>query len=150
MERPKFLQIKIDTFAEDVIEHYKLCKKVNENGFLFICVKGGMYGLPHTGIIAQKLLKECLGKHRYCQSDKTPRFWKYDWRPISFSLIVDDFGANYVSKEPDNHCIKILEEFDAVDKDREDKKYCGISLDFDHSKREVHISMPGYYGEALQ
>ena len=71
MERPEFLRMKIDTFPEDVIERYKLQEKVDANGFLFIRVERGMYGLPHAGIIAQKLLEERLTKHGYRQSDHT-------------------------------------------------------------------------------
>ena len=71
----------------------------------------GIYGLPHAGIISQKLLKERLEKHGYRQSDETPGFWKHDTRPICFSLIVDDFGVKYVGEEHANHLIGVLEEF---------------------------------------
>ena len=114
-------KMKIESFPEDLIEHYKLCKKVDENGLLFIRVEQGMYGLPHAGIIAQKLLEERLTKHRYRQSDHTPGLWIHDWRPISFSIIVDDFGVKYVGREHADHLIKILEEFYVVDKDWEGK-----------------------------
>ena len=150
MDRPEFLRMKIETFPEDVIEHYKLREKADPNGFIFIRVERGMYGLPHAGIIAQKLLEERLAKHGYHQSDKTPGLWTHVWRPISFSLIVDDFGVKYVGKEHADHLIKILEENYVVDKDWEGKKYCGISLDFDYAKRQVHLSMPGYCDEALR
>ena len=109
-----------------------------------------MYGLPHAGIIAQKLLEERLAKHGYCQSDHIPRLWIHDWRPISFSLIVDNFEVKYVGKEHADHLIKILEEFYVVEKDWEGKKYCGITLDFDYIKHQVHLSMPGYCNEGLQ
>ena len=134
--------MKIETSPEDVIEHYKLREKADENGFIFICVKQGMYGLPHAGIIAKNLLEERLAKHGYHQSDKTPGLWTHDWRPISFSLIVDDFGVKYVGKEHADNLIKILEENYVVDKDWEGKKYCGISLDFEYTKRQVLLSMP--------
>ena len=72
MDRPEFLRMKIETFPEDVITHYNLCDKTDENGFIFIRVELGMYGLPHAGIIAQKPLEERLAKHGYHQSDKIP------------------------------------------------------------------------------
>ena len=37
-----------------------------------------------------------------------------------------------------------------VEKDWEGKKYCGITLDFDYIKCQVHLSMPGYCNEGLQ
>ena len=60
MERPEFLRIKLSNFPEDVIEHYKLQEKVKKKGFVYVKYVCGMYGLPHAGIIAQKLLEERL------------------------------------------------------------------------------------------
>ena len=122
---------------------------MDKNGNIYIRVERGIYRLPHAGIIAQKLLEERLAKHGYRQSDKTPGFWKHDWRPISFSLIVNDIGVKYVGKEHTDHLIKILEEQYVVDKDWEGKKYCGINPDFDYVKRQVHLSMPGYCSKAI-
>ena len=115
--------MKLSNFPDDVIEEYKLNKLVDKNGFLFIRAENGMYRLPHAVIIAQKLLEESLKKHGYCQSDKTPGFWKHDTRHICFSLIVDDFGVKYVGKEHADHIIGVLEELYVVDKDWEGKKY---------------------------
>ena len=60
-------------------------------------------------------------------------------RPISFTLIVDDFGVKYVGKEHADHLISILEELYVVEKDWAGKKYCGINLDWDYDKRKVHL-----------
>jgi hypothetical protein len=54
-----------------------------------------MYGLPQAGIIAQELLEERLQKAGYTQSKLTPGYWKHEWRPISFTLVVDDFGVKW-------------------------------------------------------
>ena len=29
----------------------------------------------------------------------TPGLWLHEWRPIQFSLVVDDFGVKYVGEE---------------------------------------------------
>ena len=60
-----------------------------------------------------------------------------------------NFGVNYVGKEHADHLIGVLIEFYVVDKDWEGKKYCGIILDWDYIKQQVHLSMPGYYDEGL-
>ena len=92
-ERLEFVRMKIANFPEDVIEHYNLRNKVVEKGNLYIkCVKG-MYGLPHAGIIAQKLLEERLNAAGYYQSDKTPGFWKHKWRPICFFFHCRQFWS---------------------------------------------------------
>ena len=100
-------------------------------------------------IIAQKLLEERLNKAGYFQSDKTPRFWKHEWRPVSFSLIVDDFGFKYVGNEHAKHLTKVLKELYSITEDWEAEKYSGITLDWDYHQRQVRLSMPGYCKEAL-
>ena len=55
-----------------------------------------------------------------------------------------------MGKEHADHLVKILEEFYVVEKDWEGKKYCGITLDFDYIKHQVHLSMPGYCNKGLQ
>ena len=72
-----------------------------------------------------------MEKYDYFQSDKTPGFWTHKWRPISFTLLMDDFGVKYVGKEHANHLISVPEEHYVVKKDWLGKKYCGITLDWD-------------------
>ena len=150
MDRPEFLRMKIDNFPDDVIEQYKLKDKADNKGFVILRVEKGMYGLPHAGILAQNFLEERLELHGYTQSDKTPGFWSHTWRPINFTLIVDNFGVKYVGEEHANHLLKVLKEHYVVDEHWEDsQKYCGITMDWDYIRREVHLSMPGYCIEAL-
>ena len=101
-----------------------------------------MYGLPQAGIIAQKLLQECLQKAGYTQSKITPGYWKHEWRPISFTLTVDDFGIKYIGKEHVHHLIKVLKEHYEVEEDWGVTRYLGITMDWDSKGHEVHLSMP--------
>jgi hypothetical protein len=70
-----------------------------------------MYGLPQAGIIAEQLLKECLQKHGYHQSQTTPGLWKHDTHPIRFSLDVNDFGVKYVGKENAQHLLETVRHY---------------------------------------
>lgn len=141
MDRPEFLGIKIANFPDDVIGHYKLKDKVDAKGNLNVkCVKG-MHGLPHAGIIVQKLLEERLNKAGYHQSDKTQGFWKHKWRSVSFSLIVDDFGVKYVGDQHAKHLINVLKDHYTITEDWEAEKYNDITLECDYQ--------PGYCKEAL-
>ena len=113
-------------------------------------VQKGMHGLPQAGIIAQQLLKKRLNLKGYCQSDTNPGYWKHDWQPISFSLVVDDFEVKYVGEQYANHLLAVLRKDYVVDKNKKGNKYCGITIDWDYDKGKVHLSMPGYCSEALQ
>jgi hypothetical protein len=108
-----------------------------------------MYGLPQAEIIAQELLGKRLLKAGYRQSKVTPGYWKHDWQPISFTLVVDDFGIKYINKTDVNHLIQTLKQDYDIEEDWEGTWYLGITLDWDYKKREVHLSMPDYVEQAL-
>ena len=89
-------------------EHYQPKDKADNKRKVYVkCVKG-MYGLPHAGIISQKLLEERLNEADDYQSDQTPGFWKHKWRPMCFSLIGDNFGVKYERKEEEEHLLRTL------------------------------------------
>ncbi len=108
-----------------------------------------MYGLPQAGIIAQELLEERLKKAGYTQSKLMPGYWKHKWHPISFTLLVDNFGVKYIGEEQVMHLIKVLKEHYKVEEDWEGKRYLGITLDWDYKNHKVHLSMPEYVEHAL-
>jgi hypothetical protein len=148
LKRREYVRMKLEDFPEDIIELYDLRAKAR-NGAVYVSVKRGMYGLPQSGILAQELLEERLNKHGYFQSKYTPGFWTHTWRPISFSLVVDDFGVKYVGKEHADHLCKVLREDYEIEEDWEGTRYVGLTFDWDYEKREVHVSLPGYVPKAL-
>jgi hypothetical protein len=149
MKRYEYFRMKLELFPLDIINKYDLTNKVNHSGNVHCEVRQGMYGLPQAGIIAQELLKECLLKAGYSQSKITPGYWKHEWRPISFTLIVDDFGVKYIGKEHAMHLIKTLKEHYEVEEDWDGRRYVGVTIDWDYRNREVHLSMPEYVEWAL-
>jgi hypothetical protein len=78
-----------------------------------------MYGLPQAGIIAQDLLTKGLNKAGYQQSKITPGYWQHDWRPISFTLVINDFGVKYIDKNNVEHLMSILKQDYTIDTDWE-------------------------------
>ena len=147
--KPEFLRMKLSYFPDDVIEHYKLKDKVDAKGNVYVKCVRGMYGLPHAGIIAQKLLETRLNEHGYFQSRITPGFWKHNTRPICFSLLVDDFGVKYTGDEHAEHLLAALRENYTVSPDWDGERYAGMTLDWDYARRQVHLSIPQYCKDAL-
>ena len=94
---------------EDVIEEYKLHKKFTNNGYVYVEVWKLMYSLNRSGIISHNILVERLHKNGYHQSKYTPGFWTHTFFPISFSLVVHDFGVNHSGKDNTEQLIKVLE-----------------------------------------
>jgi hypothetical protein len=65
---------------------------------VYVELQTDMYGPPQDGILANQLLARRLAIHGYHQTKFTPGFWCHVTRPIQFSLVVDDFGVQYVGK----------------------------------------------------
>ncbi len=123
-------RMKLDFFPLDIIDKYDLTNKVDHSGNVHCKVRRGMYKLPQTEIIAQELLKERLLKAGYSQSKITPGYWKHEWRPISFTLVVDDFGVKYIGKDHAMHLIKSLKEHYEVEEDWDRRCYVGVRIDW--------------------
>eukprot|EP00804_Cyclotella_cryptica_P009803 CCRYP_013232-RA/>CCRYP_013232-RA protein AED:0.30 eAED:0.25 QI:0/0/0/1/0/0/3/0/606 len=103
-----------------------------------------------AGILANKLLKQRLAKYGYYEVVHTPGLWKNLTRPISFTLVVDDFSIKYVGKEHADHLLNALKQHYTLDIDWTDSLYCGIALKWDYHNKIVDIAMPGYIKKVLQ
>ena len=130
----EYLRLRLDNFPEDVIAEYNLKDIVTSDGYVYIEVRKGMHGLPQAGLLAQELLEKRLEKHGYKQSKHTPGFCTHKSSPICFSLVVDDFGVEYVGEDNAKHLIQVLEEHYDLSKDWHSTKYCGLLLDWDYKK----------------
>ena len=108
MARKEYLRLKISDMTKDVIEEYGLQEKATTDGYVYVAVSKGMYGLPQAGIIAQQLLEGGLGKERYFQSKFTPGLWSHKWRPVQFSLAVYNFRVEYIGKEHPEHLVGVI------------------------------------------
>jgi hypothetical protein len=72
MSRYKYVCIRINDVLEEIIKQYNLREKIDSEGYIYIKVRKGMYGLPQAGILARKLLEERLNKHGYMQNKAIP------------------------------------------------------------------------------
>jgi hypothetical protein len=102
LHHPEFIQMKLSNIPDEVIKEYKLREKATTNGTIYIKTKLGVYGLPQSGLLANKLLEKRLNKHGYRQSKLIPGLWTHDTQPIQFTLVVDDFGVKYIGEEQPN------------------------------------------------
>ena len=150
LTRYEYTQLHLADVPDEIIEEYKLKDIATAEGFVYIEVRKGMYGLPQAGLLAQQLLERRLQKHGYEQSNIIPGFCTHKWRPIQFSLVVDNFGVKYVGKEHVKHLMNALKEDYEISEDWEGAKCIGLTVDWDYERGEVHLSMPGYVTKALQ
>jgi hypothetical protein len=108
-----------------------------------------MYGLKQAGLLANQLLQTGMAPFGYYPSRHTPVLWLHKTRPISFTLVVDDFSVKYVDKHHAEHLRNALLRTYELTTDWTATVYSGMTLKWDYNKRICHISMPGYVSNVL-
>lgn len=149
LDRYEYMKMPIDVFPEHTIAQYNLRDKV-KGGFVYLECRRCIYGLPQSGALANRLLRERLMPAGYYEVPHTPGLWKHVSRPIQFSLIVDDFGVKYVGEEHAQHLLNHLKQTYTVSEDWTGSLYAGIDLEWDYTNRTLRISMPKYIPKLLQ
>ena len=131
-----------------IIDQYHLLQHAKD-GMVHIEMRKAVYGLPQAGILANKKLCRMLEPHGYHEHDNTPGLWSHKTRPISFTLVVDDFGVKFVRHKHADHLIRCPQTTYKLTEDWTGSLYCGITLDWNYEQKYVDISMPGYIKKKL-
>ena len=76
--------------------------------------------------------------------------WKHNSHPISFTLVVVDFGVKYVGREHLDHLIQALNDEYEITVDLQGSYMLGMTIKWDYINKHVDVSMLGYINKALQ
>lgn len=144
MARPEYVKAHISKFPEDIIQRYNLRALMDSQGYVYMKIKKGMYGLKQAALLAYQYLIKQLAPHGYHPCKYSLGYWYHETRPTKFCLCVDDFGVKYFSKEDAQHLIDALEKTFTISVDWEGRKYCGFNINFNYDKGYVDIDMNGY------
>jgi hypothetical protein len=148
MARFEYMRLPMNLLPDEIKQQYKL-QAVADDGWVYVEIRKGMYGLPQAGLLANKLLQERLATHGYEPVTHTHGLWRHKTRPITFSLVVDDFGVKYVGKENADHLLNTLRQYYPTTADWDGELYCGITLKWNYDEHWVELSMPHYVKSAL-
>jgi hypothetical protein len=148
MARFEYMKLPLKLIPDEIINAYNLLALVSD-GYIYLEIRKGMPGLKQAGRIANDRLQQHLAKFGYAPVARTPSLWKHATRPVTFSLVVDDFGVKYVGKQHAEHLIHSLTQLYQISIDWTGALYLGLTLKWDYKNRIVDLSMPGYINEAL-
>ena len=71
------MHLKLCDIPEDAARKYNLVTKVKSDGYVYIGIMHGMYGLPQLGLLAQQLLKKRLNAEGYIKDKLVPGLWTH-------------------------------------------------------------------------
>eukprot|EP00804_Cyclotella_cryptica_P013537 CCRYP_021093-RA/>CCRYP_021093-RA protein AED:0.19 eAED:0.14 QI:0/0/0/1/1/1/4/0/1001 len=114
MERPEYMRLQLKLIPDEIIAKDNLRNKVDANGWVYMRIGLGMYSLLQAGRLANKLLQKQLNLEGYYHCQFTPGLWRHKWRPITFSLFVDNFGIETVGLSHVKHLKHALEKYNEV------------------------------------
>jgi hypothetical protein len=138
----------LSRFLEEIVDKYKL-KALAVDGWVYIEIRKGVYGLKQAGLLDNKLLQHRLTPFGYYPALHTPGLWLHKTTPIAFSLILDDFTVKYMGKQCAAHLQDALLRSFELTTDWEGKLYSGMNLKWDYKNRPCDISMPCYVANVL-
>ena len=148
MTHYEYMNIPVKDIHDEIMKQYNLKAKII-NKQVLVEIRKGMYRLPQAGILANERLVGHLARSGYIQTRHTPGLFTHTTRPIAFTLVVDDFGINYVEKEHATHLLDCLKSQYVITEDWTGSVYCGLTLQWNYTLRTVDVSMPGYIAKAL-
>jgi hypothetical protein len=102
LPRFEYIKMLLSRFPEEIIQKYNL-NALAVDGWVYIEIRKGMYGLKQAGLHANQLIQTRLAPFGYYPARHTPGLWLHKTRPISFTIVVDDFAVKYVGKQHAEH-----------------------------------------------
>jgi hypothetical protein len=148
LPRFEYMKMLLSRFPEKIIQKYNL-NALAVDGWVYIEIRKGMYGLKQAVLLANQLLQTRLAPFGYYPARHTPGLWLHKTQSISFTLVVDDFAVKCVGKQHAEHLRNALLKTYELTTDWKAKVYSGMTLKWDNKKRTCNISMPGYVSNVL-
>ena len=104
LDYTEYIKIQLTDIPQDFIDKYNLQEYV-QKGWVYFEIHNNVYGIPQSASLANDLLETRILKRDYCQCPQTPGLWRHRWRPVLFSIIVDDFKVEYLGKHHTDHLL---------------------------------------------
>ena len=143
------MKLQLHIIPQEIIDEYSLHDLVDKDGWVYLKIVKGMYGLKQSRIIANLELTKHLDKFGYYPVQHTPGLWRHKTRATIFTLVVDDFTIKYATHQDADHLLQALHAKYTIFTYWGASLYIGITLKWDYTAGHVNLSMPKYLTKAL-
>jgi hypothetical protein len=148
LPRFEYMKMLLSRFPEEIVQKYNL-NALAVDGWVYIEIRKGMYGLKQGVLLTNQLLQTRLAPFGYNTARHTPGQWLHKTRPIYLSFVVDDFAVKYVGKQHVDHLRHALLKTYELATDWAGTVYSGMTFKWDYKNRTCDISMPGCVSNVL-
>ena len=148
LEAPEYMWIRLCDIPLASHAKYNIASYVGPGATtVAVRIKGGMYGLPQAGRLAQAKLIKVLYDNDYYMCKHTTCLFKHKTLATEFTLTVDDFVISHLPRDL-QHLLDALRSAYPITyvTDTTTIDYIGFKVDFyyDLPIRKCVLSMPGY------
>jgi hypothetical protein len=127
------MRLPISILPDKIVEKYHLTRLVVE-GWVYLEILKGMYGLKQAGILANQMLQKRLKPFGYNPARHIPGLWLHTTKPKVFSLVVDDFAVKYITDTDAHHLRNALLRNYEITTDWGGTVYSGTTFKWDYEK----------------
>jgi hypothetical protein len=86
MERYEYMRLPLSIIPNGLVQQYSLQTLATPDGWVYMEIRKGMYGLKQAGLISNLCLAAHLAKYGYTPTPRTPGLWCHESRNISFTM----------------------------------------------------------------
>ena len=144
MDGPEYMRLHSKYFFDDIQSKYDIDSKLASNGYIYIRINKGIYGLKQAAVLAYNQLVMNLAKNGNSPCPSTTGIWKHKTCKTRFCLCVINFGVKLFNDAGKTHFLDSLEQYYSISVDRKGTNYLGLTIDWNYSGGYVDIFMPGY------
>ena len=138
----QYMKIHRRYLTPEIILEYGLTEDYfTPNGYCFVEIRKGMYGLKEAAILAYDQLCAHLAPYGYHPVKHTPGLWKHTARPTTFTLAVDDFGIKFFCKADADHLFDALATKYTITKDWSGTSYLGFTIKWNYAAGHLHARL---------
>jgi hypothetical protein len=97
----EYMRIPIKDIPTCIMDQYNL-KALEQNGYVLVEIRKGMYGLPQAGILVNERLVKHLANYGYSPTKNNPGLFTHKTQPITFTLVANDLASSTKAKTTPN------------------------------------------------
>jgi hypothetical protein len=149
---PQFIKIYIASYSLEVLSRLRLHPFVqtdkHSKKYIIFHADKTLYGVKEAGKLSNLQLVRLLLSFGFVETS-TPCLFRHPTRPITFCLVVDDFGVKHTDRHDFDYLFSCLATLYHVKAHPLASRFLGFTIHHDRQARTLSLAYPGYIDALL-